>query len=90
MNPDLFIASRCSLDDSSVKMKRLVADKVVNLYVAGGHKMADLLVEAIIDNTAELKAPKSNIGLAIEEIKVSALVGLSGKSINECGLREDY
>ena len=90
MNPELFITSRCSVDDSSVKMKRAGADKVVNPYVAGGHKMADLLVEPILDDTAELKAPNANIDLAIEEIKVSALNSISGKAIRESGLREDY
>ncbi|HIO56772.1 MAG TPA: potassium channel protein, partial [Candidatus Marinimicrobia bacterium] len=45
MNPELFITSRCSVDDNSVKMRLAGADKVVNPYVASGHKMADLLVE---------------------------------------------
>ena len=90
MNPELFITSRCSVDDNSVKMRRAGADKVVNPYVAGGHKMADLLVEPSLEDSVELILPKQNVDLAIEEIKVSALKGFSGKSIRNAGLREEY
>ena len=90
MNPELFITSRCSVDSNTVKLKRAGADKVVNPYIAGGHKMADLLVEPSLEDSVELMTPKENLDLAIEEIKVSALKGFSGKSIRNAGLREEY
>ena len=90
MNPELFITSRCSVDDNSVKMRLAGADKVVNPYVASGHKMADLLVEPSLEDLVELILPKQNVDLAIEEIKVSALKGFSGWSIRIAGLREQY
>ena len=90
MNPELFITSRCSVDSNTVKLKRAGADKVVNPYIAGGHKMADLLVEPALEDSVELMTPKENLDLAIEEIKVSALKGFSGKSIRNAGLREEY
>ena len=90
MNPELFITSRCSVDDNSVKMRLAGADKVVNPYVASGHKMADLLVEPSLEDFVELILPKQNVDLAIEEIKVSALKGFSGWSIRIAGLREQY
>ena len=52
--------------------------------------MADLLVDPKLDDFAELKAPNADIDLAIEEIKVSTLNGLSGNSIEECGLRKNH
>ncbi len=90
MNPELFITSRCSVDSNTVKLKRAGADKVVNPYIAGGHKMADLLVEPALEDSVELMTPKENLDLAIEEIKVSTLKGFSGKSIRNAGLREEY
>ncbi|MDP6275314.1 MAG: potassium channel family protein, partial [Candidatus Marinimicrobia bacterium] len=58
MNPELFITSRCSVDSNTVKLKRAGADKVVNPYIAGGHKMADLLVEPALEDSVELMTPK--------------------------------
>ena len=90
MNPELFITSRCSVDDNSVKIRLAGADKMVNPYVASGHKMADLLMEPSLEDFVELILPKQNVDLAIEEIKVSALKGFSGKSIRNAGLKEQY
>ena len=77
MNPELFITSRCSVDDNSVKMRRVDADKVVNPYVAGGHKMGDLLMEPSLEDSVKLILPKQNVDLAIEEIKRSSCCGRS-------------
>ena len=75
MNPELFITSRCNVDDNSVKMRRAGAYKVVNPYVAGGHKMVDLLVEPSLKDSVELILPNKNVDLPIVEIKVLALKG---------------
>ena len=42
-NPDLFILSRCSLEDYNSKLIRAGANRVVNPYTAGGHRMAEIL-----------------------------------------------
>ena len=52
--------------------------------------MADLLVDPKLDDTGKLKAPNADIDLAIEEIKLSTLNGLSGNSIEECGLSKNH
>jgi voltage-gated potassium channel len=41
-NPDLFILSRCSLEDNNSKLIRAGANRVVNPYTAGGHRMAEI------------------------------------------------
>ena len=66
MNLELFITNRCCVDDNSVKMRRVDADKVVNPYVAGGHKMADLLMEPSLEDSVKLILPKQNVYLAIQ------------------------
>ena len=48
LNQKAFLLSRCSHEDTEVKLKRAGANKVVNPYVAGGHKMTELLIEPII------------------------------------------
>lgn len=90
MNPQLFITSRCSVDENAVKMRRAGADKVVNPYVAGGHKLADLLIEPALQDSVELMTEREYVGFALEEIKIEALPNLSGKSIQQARLREDF
>ena len=46
LNPDAYLLSRCSHEDTASKLRRAGATKVVNPYVAGGHKMAELLIRA--------------------------------------------
>ena len=44
-NPDLFLLSRCAVEDNKDKLIRAGANKVVNPYTAGGHRMAEMLTK---------------------------------------------
>ena len=65
VNLELFITNRCRVDDNSVKMRRVDADKVENPYVAGAHKMGDLLMEPSLEDSVKLILLKQNVDLAI-------------------------
>ena len=41
-NPDLFLLSRCAVEDNKEKLIRAGAEKVVNPYTPGGHRMAEM------------------------------------------------
>ena len=43
LNQNSYIISRCSKQDTGNKLKRAGANKVVNPYITGGHRMAELL-----------------------------------------------
>ncbi len=90
LNPDLFITSRCSLDQNVSKMKRAGANKVINPYVAGGHKMAELLITPYVEDTVEIASPKHNIDLLIEEINLKTITQFHGVTIRESNIRENF
>lgn len=90
LNPDIFVMSRCSLDESAEKLLRAGADKVVNPYVAGGHKMAELLVAPYVEDSVEISTPRQKIDLLVEEIKVANTRGYVGVPIRESRIRENY
>lgn len=90
LNPDLFITSRCSLDQNVSKMKRAGANKVINPYVAGGHKMAELLITPYVEDTVEITAPKHNIDLLIEEINLKTISQFHGVTIRDSNIRENF
>lgn len=90
LNPDLFITSRCSLDQNVSKMKRAGANKVINPYVAGGHKMAELLITPYVEDTVEITAPKHNINLLIEEINLTTITQFHGVTIRDSNIRENF
>ncbi|MFQ6608518.1 MAG: potassium channel family protein [Fidelibacterota bacterium] len=90
LNSDLFITSRCSLDQNVSKMKRAGANKVINPYVAGGHKMAELLISPYVEDTVEITAPDHNIDLVIEEINLKTIDQFHGITIRDSNIRENY
>jgi len=90
MNPELFITSRCSKDENVPKLLRAGANKVVNPYIAGGHKMAELLMTPDIEDSVEISTPGRSVDLIIEEIKISNLIGYKDIPIRESRLREDF
>jgi len=90
LNPDLFITSRCSLDQNVSKMKRAGANKVINPYVAGGHKMAELLITPYVEDTVEIASPKHNIDLLIEEINLKTITQFHVVTIRESNIRENF
>ncbi|MFQ6616189.1 MAG: potassium channel family protein [Fidelibacterota bacterium] len=90
LNPEIFIMSRCSVDESAQKLLRAGASKVVNPYVAGGHKMSELLVAPYVEDSVEISTPRRKIDLLVEEIKVENTEGVAGVPIRESRIREDY
>lgn len=50
-NPELFILSRCSLEDNNSKLIRAGANMVVNPYTAGGHRMAEILSKPQVEDS---------------------------------------
>jgi len=90
LNPELFITSRCSVDSNAEKLHRAGADKAVNPYVAGGHKMAELLVAPYLEDSIEIRTPARNIDIGIEELKLKKLRRFDSVTIKNSHLREDY
>lgn len=90
MNLDSFVLSRCSNPDTYNKLLRAGADKVVNPYDAGGHKMAELLITPEITDSVEVSTPQKKVELAVEEFNLKDFPGYNNLMVRESGLREKF
>lgn len=91
INPDVFLLSRCSKEPNHSKLKRAGANKVVNPYTAGGHRIAEMLLSPFLeDSVSVVSQSNQNVDLSLDEISLSELKEFDGKSIKESSLREKY
>ena len=89
-NQKALLLSRCSHEDTELKLKRAGANKVVNPYVAGGHKMTELLIEPSIEDTVSISTPQFDIDLVVEEIEINNVPSLIGVKILDSNIRKKY
>jgi len=90
LNKDAFLLSRCSHKVCESKLKRAGANKVVNPYVAGGHRMTELLLEPNIEDAVSISTPQFDIDLVVEEININEVPSLIGISIVDSNIRKKY
>jgi len=90
-NPELFILSRCSKEDNKSKLIRAGANKVVNPYTAGGHRMAEILSKPQVEDSISVLSPKhAKMNLTLDEISLKNLDRYDGILIKDSKIREDY
>ena len=90
-NPELFILSRCSLEDNQSKLIRAGANKVINPYTAGGHRMAEILSKPQVEDSISVLSPKhAEMNLTLDEISLKNLIQYDGVPIKESKIRETY
>ena len=90
LNPDCFLLSRCSQKETGRKLKRAGADKIVNPYIAGGHRMKELLIAPYLEDIVSMNTGQSNLDFVLEELKIDELPHLNGVKIKQTNLREKY
>ena len=90
LNSDCFLLSRCSQKETGRKLKRAGADKIVNPYIAGGHRMTELLIAPYLEDAVSINTGQSDLDFVLEEIKMDELRHLNGKKIKQTNLREKY
>ena len=91
MNSKAFLLSRCAQDHNKSKLIRSGADKVGNPYIAGGHRMAEMLLSPEIEDSVSLTTPaNTTLDLKIDEISLNKLERYHGISIKNSKMREDY
>jgi len=88
--PNAFILSRCSKTDTRNKLRRAGADRVINPYIAGGHKMAELLIQPTIQDTVSITLKEKELDFVLDEFNVRDLDELDGLMIKDSQLREKY
>lgn len=91
LNPNLFIMARSSgADGSETKLLRAGADKVISPYYIGACRMAQLVVRPTVVDFLDLTVHGGELGLRMEELRVSDKSALAGKRLMDSGLRKDY
>ncbi len=90
LNPDSFLLSRCSQKETGRKLKRAGANKIVNPYIAGGHRMTELLIAPYLEDAVSINTGQSDLDFVLEEVNVDVLPQLIGVKIKETDLREKF
>ena len=90
LNHDAFLVSRCSQINNKPKLKQAGADKVVNPYTAGGHRMAELLISPELEDTVSLSLSQGIVDLAIDEVNLTNLNSFHGVKIKDSTIREEF
>ena len=74
LNSDAFLLSRCANDQNKSKLLRSGANKVINPYITGGHRMAEMLLHPEITDIVSVTTPNDeNLDLNIDEILVTRI-----------------
>ena len=90
LNHDAFLVSRCSQINNTPKLIQAGANKVVNPYTAGGHRMAEMLIYPELEDTVSLSLHQNFVDLAVDEISLKHLHNLHGIKIKDSNFRENY
>lgn len=89
--PKIFLLSRCSKDDNQNKLIRAGANRVINPYTAGGHRMAEILAKPQVEDSISVTSAKhSDLNLTIDEISLSGSNQYDGISIGELSILKKF
>jgi voltage-gated potassium channel len=89
--PDIFLLSRCAKEDNQSKLIRAGANKVINPYISGGHRMAEILIKPQVEDSISVISPKnSKMNLTIDEISLYGVDKYDGVTIKESGIRDKF
>ena len=89
--PDIFLLSRCAKEDNQSKLTRAGANKVINPYISGGHRMAEILIKPQVEDSISVISPKnSKMNLTIDEISLYGVDKYDGVTIRESGIRDKF
>ena len=89
--PKIFLLSRCSKDDNQNKLIRAGANRVINPYTAGGHRMAEILAKPQAEDSISVTSTKhTDLNLTIDEISLSESNQYDGISIGELSILKQF
>ena len=83
LNPKVFIVARAAFQDAEAKLYKAGADRVVSPYVMAGRTMAQMAAEPLLADYLNLLFDGKQFGVRIQELRVSDMPELSGRSIKE-------
>lgn len=90
LKPDLFIIARAESDDSTAKLKRAGADRVISPYQIGALQMAQTALRPAVVDFFEIATSSENLELSMEQVKIGTGSSLEGHSLAEANLRKRF
>lgn len=90
LNPNLFIISRFEEDATQKKLFRAGANKVINPYQIGSEKITQIIIKPTISKILDFAQQRGQFELNIEELALSENNQLIGKTIRNCGIRDQH
>jgi voltage-gated potassium channel len=89
LNPNAFIMVRADKEKTEKKLTRAGADKVFMPYRIGGQKMAQSVTKPVVTDFLEFTMNNRDMGLEMEELRVSESSRLNGVTLIDSGIRKD-
>jgi voltage-gated potassium channel len=86
LNPNLFIISRASDENSEAKLLRAGADRVISPYILSGRRMANLAVRPYVVDFLDVTGSAGEIEKTLEEIVVEEGSVIVNRTIGEADL----
>lgn len=91
LNPDLYIMARSSgTRGAHTKLMRAGASKVISPYSIGAKRMAHLIIRPTVTDFLDMTMRTSEIGLNLEELRVSNSCSFVGKDLIESEIRKKF
>ena len=90
LRPDLFIISRAESGDSTRKLQRAGANRVISPYQIGAVQIAQTAIRPAVVDFFDLATSSENLELAMEEITISPQSALADQSILDASLRQRF
>jgi voltage-gated potassium channel len=90
LRPDLFIIGRAETEDSTQKLKRAGADRVISPYQIGAMHIAQTALRPAVVDFVALATSCDNLELAMEEVGISHASPLAEQSILSANLRQRF
>ena len=90
LRPDLFIISRSESSDSTRKLQRAGADRVISPYQIGAVQIAQTAIRPAVVDFVELATSSENLELAMEQVKIQEGSPLAAHSILDANLRQRF
>lgn len=91
LNPEIYILARSSgKKGAESKLLRAGANKVFSPYELGARRMAQSLVRPTVIDFIDLTVHDGELGLRLEELRVSDKATFANKTLMESGIRSEF
>jgi len=92
LNPSILIAARSTNEQAEEKLRRAGASTVFTPYTFIGHRLAQSLLRPHVLSFLDIASAfeGTDLDLEIEQVKVSAHSPVTGKTLEESRLRQEY